>query len=543
MATWARGGGGYIDNNCNDCVLIKDKNGCDVFGDQNVMYDQRVTDEHFNNGESLTCHGFSGVDGGLVDSHSSDTPVNADFHWFQYNVYDKQVVGAGSSVENVHILDAAMAEHERPVENSLVYGPVGDYINAMFPLGNGKGHNGAIQGQFRVDFTSLTHFDWFSNREVCIAFVHNLGHQAQGRFCYLVGGPPLAMAELIPCDRIPTGEIRISHSRVMNIILFNVQSIYSKAHYDLIDPRLTYKDFLKEAWSTERYGMSYLEYMDHIIDQLIQIQDLVPQGAQLAPAENGVLCKQHPSARAASSSIVSRLLPPASPTSLHIQGMDNITFNRVPDVNFPDKEWGYLALESTRFKFIGPDRELIDMSDASQYLRAAEMIRESGLPNYKGACIPIKSGLNVPAWERYLMDYPDQRLLQYIRFGFPLSLVDSSGLNNKSVRNHFSARQHPQAVQQYISKEISLGAMLGPFWEVPSPYFHCSPLLTCPKDGTKRRVILDLSYPKGLSVNDRVDKLKFDGSDFYLKFPSIDNIVERMNNIKGKVRLAKVDVA
>ena len=98
--------------------------------------------------------------------------------------------------------------------------------------------------------------------------------------------------------------------------------------------------------------------------------------------------------------------------------------------------------------------------------------------------------------------------------------------------------QHPQAVLQYISKEIALGAMLGPFHETPSPYFHCSPLLTRPKDGNKCRVILDLSYP-----NDKVEKLKFDGSDFDLKFLSIDNIVDRINCVKGEVRLTKVDVA
>ena len=84
--------------------------------------------------------------------------------------------------------------------------------------------------------------------------------------------------------------------------------------------------------------------------------------------------------------------------------------------------------------------------------------------------------------------------------------------------------------------------MLGPFHEIPSPYFYCSPLLTHPKDGNKRRVILDLSYPNGLSVNDKVEKFKFDGSDFDLKFSSSDNIVDIINCVKGEVRLAKVDV-
>ena len=85
--------------------------------------------------------------------------------------------------------------------------------------------------------------------------------------------------------------------------------------------------------------------------------------------------------------------------------------------------------------------------------------------------------------------------------------------------------------------------MLSQFDSIPSDHYHCSPLLTRPKDGNKRRVILDLSYLDGQSVNDRVDKLKFDGSDFMLKFPPIDDIADRINDVKVEVRLFEVDVA
>ena len=54
---------------------------------------------------------------------------------------------------------------------------------------------------------------------------------------------------------------------------------------------------------------------------------------------------------------------------------------------------------------------------------------------------------------------------------------------------------------------------------------------------------MDLSYPNGQSVNDKVERLKFDGSDFDLKFLPIDNIIDRINCVKGEVRLSKVDVA
>ena len=108
--------------------------------------------------------------------------------------------------------------------------------------------------------------------------------------------------------------------------------------------------------------------MDHIIDHLIQIQDTIPQRAEIAPRDSDLLGKQHLSVRSGQSSVVSCVIPPTSLTSLHIQGMGDSSSNRIPDVNFPGKKWGYLALE--------PDREPIDMSNASQYLRAAEVITD-----------------------------------------------------------------------------------------------------------------------------------------------------------------------
>ena len=55
---------------------------------------------------------------------------------------------------------------------------------------------------------------------------------------------------------------------------------------------------------------------------------------------------------------------------------------------------------------------------------------------------------------------------------------------------------------------MKLGAMLGPI------------------DKDDRRIILNLSHPYGLSVNDQVDKLQFDSRHFILRFPSVDDIVQ-----------------
>ena len=103
-------------------------------------------------------------------------------------------------------------------------------------------------------------------------------------------------------------------------------------------------------------------------------------------------------------------------------------------------------------------------------------------------------------------------------------------LNDKQVTNHYLA--HPEAV---------LGAMLGPVSEVRAAEVHCSPLMTRPNDVDKKRVILDLSNPRGVSLNDIVDRNKFDHNNFSLKLTCIDDIGRDIETVSNPL-LFKVDV-
>ena len=150
--------------------------------------------------------------------------------------------------------------------------------------------------------------------------------------------------------------------------------------------------------------------------------------------------------------------------------------------------------------------------------------------------------MNIDTWRHYLKDYHNKKLIEYLTYGFPLSLRDTR-LTITEVTNHYSARQFPDDVQSYLDKEISLGAILGPFNKVPLEKFHCSPLLTRSKDNDKRRVILDLSFPNGASVNDAVTREAFDDVPFTLKFPTVDDILDKVRSHKGRVLLSKIDIA
>ena len=171
-------------------------------------------------------------------------------------------------------------------------------------------------------------------------------------------------------------------------------------------------------------------------------------------------------------------------------------------------------------------------------LEVANIIRDTGFPNYRVARIPLVSDLVIKAWECHLRDYPDKILINYLKFGFPLSINDHTKLANTKVNNYASALHFPDA----LAKEKDCGAMLGPVDKVNSLHYHCSPILTRPKDGNKRRVIVNLSYPPGQSLNDQVTRDMFDNRPFTLKFPKIEDIVDQIL-ITEDPMLFKIDVA
>ena len=133
-------------------------------------------------------------------------------------------------------------------------------------------------------------------------------------------------------------------------------------------------------------------------------------------------------------------------------------------------------------------------------LQAHKLVKASGKPNFLGCCIPVQSNLNIASWRSHLSEYWDAQLLDLLEFGFPLDFQRDSILVS-TEKNHTSALQNLQHVQAYIEEELSFKAMLGPFDDKPIP-LHVSPLMVRDKqDSSKKRTIMDLSWPKGASVS------------------------------------------
>ena len=62
------------------------------------------------------------------------------------------------------------------------------------------------------------------------------------------------------------------------------------------------------------------------------------------------------------------------------------------------------------------------------------------------------------------------------------------------------------------------------------------------QSSTDRRVIVDLSWPVNASVNSNVEPDTYMGTQFALKYPTIDDIVNRILDLNGECLLYKVDL-
>ncbi|CAC5361190.1 unnamed protein product [Mytilus coruscus] len=121
-------------------------------------------------------------------------------------------------------------------------------------------------------------------------------------------------------------------------------------------------------------------------------------------------------------------------------------------------------------------------------------------------------------------------LCPHKQFGWPIGIkyLENLDLVEKKCRNHTGVRFYPKDIEKYIKKEKTYCAVLGPFKVNPfSDKFVISPLNSVPKSGSaERRVIMDLSHPKGHSVNDCIEKNEYLGDRDDFHYPNVDKLVD-----------------
>ena len=122
----------------------------------------------------------------------------------------------------------------------------------------------------------------------------------------------------------------------------------------------------------------------------------------------------------------------------------------------------------------------------------------------------VSTTLSTKAWVKALAAHPDRAFAQYVtsglQTGFRIDFNYPSPLRSATA-NMPSAAHHPQVMNDYMAKELSLGRFLGPFSSFPAG--QVSRVWVIPKGHNtgKWRLITDLLFPEGASVNDGIDPI------------------------------------
>lgn len=169
-------------------------------------------------------------------------------------------------------------------------------------------------------------------------------------------------------------------------------------------------------------------------------------------------------------------------------------------------------------------------------------------PTYSHNCTalqPIYTQLNPDAWQRALRSHPDRAfarlLINGIRGGFRIGF-NWARPRKSARRNMPSALEHPEVIDAYLRDERSRGRMLGPYEPeelTGLPAYHINRFGVIPKGHNtgKWRLITDLSYPPGESINDGVDP-----DLCSLSYTSVEHVAEVASQLGKGTRLAKIDI-
>ena len=159
-------------------------------------------------------------------------------------------------------------------------------------------------------------------------------------------------------------------------------------------------------------------------------------------------------------------------------------------------------------------------------------------------CCHITTPLNVQQWLQLLVHHPDKQLCKYIisgiTQGFRIGFNRNATQLQSAQANMTSAHLNPDPVDSYLTEEITAGRIVPvPKLTHPSPPVHISRFGVIPKRNKpgKWRLILDLSAPPGMSINDGIST-----EACSLHYSSVDDAARIILASGPQTWLAKLDV-
>ena len=150
--------------------------------------------------------------------------------------------------------------------------------------------------------------------------------------------------------------------------------------------------------------------------------------------------------------------------------------------------------------------------------------------------------LRLPAWRKALASHPDQHFCHYILNGIAQGFhigCDRTVTLRPCSSNMSAVQQHPQLVEAHIRAEVEAGRLLGPLPPHLASLVQTNPIGLIPKPHQpgKWRLIVDLSSPAGMSINDAISP------DWcHMRYASVLDAVELIQQLGVGTQLAKLDL-
>ena len=116
--------------------------------------------------------------------------------------------------------------------------------------------------------------------------------------------------------------------------------------------------------------------------------------------------------------------------------------------------------------------------------------------------VPVPTHWDLDLLGSLLEDYGDKLVVNFLRYGWPMSRSILPVTNGSAKVNHKGALEFPNAINHYLVTKHSNNTLLGLFFTNPFPDRTASfPLNSMLKrDLDEHQVILNMSFPSGHSV-------------------------------------------
>lgn len=158
------------------------------------------------------------------------------------------------------------------------------------------------------------------------------------------------------------------------------------------------------------------------------------------------------------------------------------------------------------------------------------------------ACL-IHTPLLLSRWKEALEGHPNQPLVQFflngVAEGFRIGHNCGAVQLKSAQKNLDNALQHKEVVSEYLQSEVDNMRVAGPFTRAEAAGAQVSRFGVIPKNRqpNKWRLIVDLSHPRGHSVNDGIPKHLCS-----LSYISVDDAIDHILLTEPNTLLAKIDI-